>query len=290
MFQIGSNVAESFVCMFHTHSRITLLQDDRVAICGKITKQSLPAVHIYNAEGTVKSCVQTPECSKQDEHGHCMLETNLGRCKYFAISCPLKREVWFVNFETNSVRSVYRDKIGRGPMLGYMSSGPNNTIFACDGRTLSRHVAEFIQVNDETLTLSKMIKVQGVCSPPNTVCYTETRKGPLLITGHCGEHVICATNLENGRSQWQVKGEVAGEVCRPLGICNGKGRLYVADGDNKRVLVMDGATGGYIQSIDQPIGGSIWDVAWSQRQPHLVLQQVTREGDANKHHIRYLNI
>ncbi len=261
-------------------------------MCGKLTEQEPAGVYVYNRQGNVIHSGHAPQCNR-GPHEHFLLEvTPPGSDRHLALSCYCyaSREIWLYIFTTQRFRSVYSDPNGRGPAPGYMCHGPNNTILAGDHTTGSCQVAEFHFTNDHTLTLSRLIQVQGN-STVTAVCYAETTQGPLLFTSHYGERAIRATHLQSGHTQWQVQGLVDGKECNPGGLCHGAGRLNVADGNNRRILILDAATGGFMQSIVLPHIGCVADVAWSEQQPHLVVQQFTVYGaEKYTHSIQYLNI
>ncbi len=273
----------------------TLLSDNTVAVYGKVTKQSSWGVHVYDMQGGLHSSRELSCDCGNDDHG--LLEVTLNSHRYLAISCPDRREIWLYNFTTQSFRLVYSDPSGRGPQPLDMCLGHNNTILALDEPPEgSRSVAEFNFTN-ENLTLSRLIPVQGDKDDIRAVCSADTTRGPLLFTTHDEEYAIRATHLQSGHTQWQVKDQVDGKKCHPRGLCHGAGRLYVADGFNKRILVLDAATGHFIQSIELPQTRCVWDVAWSKQQPHLVvLQKIYKdyndeeEDDDEVYHINYFNI
>ena len=172
-----------------------------------------------------------------------------------------------------------------------MCHGPNNTILACNRTAGPCHVAEFHFINDDTLVLSRTVQVQGNYIA-TSLCYAETTLGPLLFTSHSAEHAVQATNIQRGCKQWKAKGgQVDGKECTPSGLCYGQGRLYVGDYNNARVLVFDVVTGGLLRSIVLPKALPVVDVAWSEHQPHLIVQQNVKDADKKPSlQIRYFNI
>ena len=252
----------------------TLLSDHTVAVWGKLTEQSSCGVHVYDVQGRLQSSPKLPhDCDDNYHHCHGLLEVTLNSHRYLAISCEDRREIWLYSFTTRSFRLVYSDPSKRGAGPGYMCHGPNNTILTRDWTAGSRSVAELHFTNENTLTLSRLISVQGDKNDICAVCSAETTQGPLLFTTHPDKHAIRASHLQSGHTQWQVKGPVDGKKCYPQGLCHGAGRLYVADGPNARILVLDAATGAFIQSIELTQTWWVWDVAWSEQQPHLVVLQ-----------------
>ncbi len=272
----------------------TLLSDNAVALFGILAGQSSQEVYVYDMQGELHSRLKLPCGCDYSSHG--LLEVTLSSHRHLAISCRWTRKIWLYSFTTQSIRSVYSDPSRRGPKPGRMCHGPNNTILVCDATERSSSVAVFTFTSENTLTLSRLIPVQGGSRYVIAVCYAETTQGPLLFTSHEEEDAICATHLQSGH-KWQVKGQVDGKPCDPYGLCHGAGRLYVADGDNKRILVLDAATGDFIQSIELPQTVWVHNVAWSEQQPHLVvLQRMNRaeeeddDSDDILYQISYFNI
>ncbi len=294
LFQrVTAEEVAAFSKTFHgeVYPWFTLLHDNTVAMGGKLSKQEPAGVYVYDRQGNVIHSAQAPQCNHSDLHAHCLLEvTPPGSERHLVISCPLSCEIWLYSFTTQSFRSVYSDPSGRGAAPGYMCHGPNNTILASDYAIGSCQVAEFYFTNDHTLTLSRLIQAQGN-SPVTAVCYAETTQRPVLFTSNWEEHAIRATHLQSGHTQWHVQGQVDGKECNPGGLCHGAGRLYVADVHNQCILVLDAATGGFIQSIVLPHTGRVQNVAWSEQQPRLVVQQVViHDDEKHTHSIRYLTI
>ena len=272
----------------------TLLSDNTVAVSGQLNEQSSPGVHVYDMQGRLQFSEELPcDC---DLKYHGLLGVTLNSHRYLAISCRARREIWLYNFTTQSFRLVYSDPSKRGPEPGYMCIGPNNTILAQDHTDGSRSVAEFHFTSEDNLILSRFIPVQCDKDDIRAVYYAETTQGPLLFSTHWSEYAIRATYLQSGHIQWQVKGKVDGKKCNPQGLCHDAGRLYVANGDNKCILVLDAATGDFIQSIEVTKTAyvwnvawrsDVWNVAWSEQQPHLVVLHKMYKAEAGS--ISYFN-
>ncbi len=271
----------------------TLLSDNTVAVWGKLTKQSSWGIHLYDMQGKLHSTKELSCDCGDNYHDH--LEVTLNSHRYLAISCRERREIWLYSFTTQRYRLVYSAPGKRGPEPRHMCHGPNNTILAVDATDGSSSVAEFHFTYENNLTLSRLTPVQSYeCNDIYSVCCAETTRGPLLFITNFEEHAIRATHLQSSHTQWQVQGQVDGEECYPHGLCHGAGRLYVADGPNARILVLDAATGAFIQSIVPPQTWRVWNVAWSEQQPHLVaLQNIYKDYNDDEKEARgisYFNI
>ena len=73
---------------------------------------------------------------------------------------------------------------------------------------------------------------------------------------------------------WEVVGEVAGKEIKPYGVCSDNdGNVFVADGNNERVLVLDSKTGQLLQVLlQEEKTGDIFDVCWTENQPQLTIR------------------
>lgn len=85
---------------------------------------------------------------------------------------------------------------------------------------------------------------------------------------------VQAIRLSDGSVVWKIGGEVEGRMIKPYGICyDSDGRIYVADGGNKRLLVFDCLTGELLQVLlDNDRTGDIFDVCWTSSQPQLIVR------------------
>ncbi len=213
----------------------------------------------------------------------------VGLHRYLAVSCVICCEIWFYNFITGEVKSVWRDDSNAGLEQfapGPLCHGPDNTILSCNALIDSKSVGVFrITLNNE-LTLAREIGVD-IDTPYGIAC-AETPHAHLVFTCRWRDKAICATHMQSGKAQWIVNWEVAGKLCEPHGLCYMSGRLYVADGNNRRVLVLEPATGRLLQSIPIPDMASVKSVAWSDTQPHLVIRHAVH--GSNKHNVSYFDV
>ena len=71
---------------------------------------------------------------------------------------------------------------------------------------------------------------------------------------------------------WKLEGELLRKTIDPQGICSdSSGRLFIADGKNQRILVLDGSTGLGLQALELSELGTILDVIWCDRKSQLIV-------------------
>ncbi len=97
----------------------------------------------------------------------------------------------------------------------------------------------------------------------------------LLILSRGERDGVQAVKLQGGAGQppvWQLQGEVLGKKIVPRDVsCDSEGRVYVADGNRSRVLLVNGYTGQVIQQLLQDARlGQVYRVC-CLRDPHQLL-------------------
>ncbi len=70
---------------------------------------------------------------------------------------------------------------------------------------------------------------------------------------------------------WELSGNCCGHMeIQPHGVCtDGNGKIYIADGTNQRILVLN--TAGTFQRIIKPDIGNAYQVGWVAVENRLVL-------------------
>ena len=86
-----------------------------------------------------------------------------------------------------------------------------------------------------------------------------------------------------------VAGEVDGVAIEPHGMCaDNTGRLFVADGSNSRILVLNSQTGSLVQLIHLHNLGHIYELGISSTDSRLFIQHSI--ADNEKEQISIFNI
>ncbi len=122
---------------------------------------------------------------------------------------------------------------------------------------------------------------------PNGLCFVPAPNRAVVI---CDDdvNVIQAVSCDvKDKVIWEVKDEVGGKVCKPYGLLYSPKHqvLFVADGRNKRVLVLDPKDGSLLQIITL-------DVGWIRGLPLVKDQIVMRSYDLDEdtYKLSYFNV
>ena len=104
----------------------------------------------------------------------------------------------------------------------------------------------------------------GIC----VVSTNLTRDDVLIIlTSWKTECSVKAFKLD-GQLVWKASGVLGGIAINPHGVCaDRRGHIYIADGKNKRVIVLNAEDGKYIQTLltnEQHGIGLVYSVGWSE--------------------------
>ena len=119
------------------------------------------------------------------------------------------------------------------------------------------------------------------------MCYIPSPHKLLVFSDNTPDNIIRAVSAETGDKVWEVKGEVDGKMCSPHGMLFSPQHqaLLVADGRNRRVLVLHPGDGSHLQTIqlDQKMG-AITELCLHQNK--LVVQHNARD----KEYVSYFSV
>ncbi len=179
--------------------------------------------------------------------------------QYLAASCGRCNTVKVVDTRTHEVVSVYtpvyiHQCIYTGCELWAMCTAGEGSLLIWDNNSQSVIQLKFNEQRKELYEVRR-VKLTGdyvlcMCYMPHT---------DLLILSRGGYNgVVQAVKLHGDAGQppvWQLEGKVLGKKIDPAGVsCDSEGRVYVADGPNRRVLLLNGYTGEVIQQLLQDAG------------------------------------
>ena len=173
--------------------------------------------------------------------------------------------------------------------------GPDGSILAVNGLAGSKSVCHYCwerenvnvaasQPNQPTMVLKKKIPIE-IDFPPH-IAYDKL-SNLVIVSKWRGDPEIFAYNLETSSEIWKFgdknSKEIEGVKIQPCGLAvDSIGRLYVGDGYNSRVLVIDSATGKFHQCLNLPHLGTIRDISWGNvmypEQHMLTVMHTTQQG------------
>ncbi len=193
-------------------------------------------------------------CNKHEGYYKHFVELIAGQ--YLADLCEGCNEIVVIDMNTGRGR---QSAIEVGCLLGTMCAGPGEgSLLVWDkrGQTVIQ-----LQWDESRKLLQETRRLQVRGEWVDCMCYVTQAD---LIVLSCGWKVVKAVALQGGgqRRVWQVQGEVLGKRINPWGVSSdSEGRVYIPDGHNRRVLVVNGYTGEVIQELLQDAGlGDVWRV------------------------------
>ncbi len=182
--------------------------------------------------------------------------------KYLADLCEGCGEIRVVNMATHH---VYRAYSSSPYSLYAMCSGPGEgSLLVCN--TYGSGAVIQLQWDEATKKLDEVRRVQVpgdivycMCYIPQADLLIVIRRRidfiSIMMMGRRTSDTVEAVKLQGGDYQnpvWHLHGEVLGKKINPLGVSSDSdGWVYVADGRNSRVLVVNCYTGEVIQQLLQ---------------------------------------
>ncbi len=148
---------------------------------------------------------------------------------------------------------------------------PNTLLVVCAQQKRGRKVLYIRQQDHTSLTLRVTHSMDTMMEDAYGIEVVSTDLTPqgnlIILTSWKTQGVIRAFKLD-GTSVWEVRGKVGGMSCNPHGVCaDRRGHVYIADGKNRRVLVLSAEDGSLIQTLltnDQHGIGLVYSVGWSE--------------------------
>ena len=144
--------------------------------------------------------------------------------------------------------------------------GPNGSILVSD----DRNVILQLQWDDFMTRLAITKQFHADVNIIKGLSYVKMRD--LLVVSTSCPALLKAVSLRNQTPVWKCDPITGG--FEPRGLCTTpNGKLYIADGSGERLLVVDSYNGtlGSVQQNGEAEAGWIWDVCWSDAQPHVIV-------------------
>ena len=270
------------------------ITDTGEAVLYGITRPDTPPViHKYNCNGELQQSWPAPKCghiltprggSYQQIFHLCIQDV-----PYVLVSC--------CHYECNSMTLYDTTRHGRVTIAysnpgkgkyspGRMCKGPAGTLLAVNTTKGSHQVIVF-DSRSMPFTVKDTIPMHGM--EPTFISYMETgHTGGMVIASKFSRHIINAISFKDKHLIWRLQGDVMGSMISPHSMSpDNNERLYVSDGSNERILVLDGSSGCMLQVIQLQELGTIWRVAWCDKQPHLIFFHGRHK---QKYLISYFNV
>ena len=244
--------------VYWDRSRSCIMGNGDAIIYGKTSDDSPAEFHVYNAQGQ-KIKIFKPFC--EHEHDVYLLANLIGGIEYLMVSCADCHKIRLYNMDTVTITEAWHDpRCKPGPMC----HGPQDRVCAVDivkGRPV-------IILDSTSILFYLKYTVHTQMEGHHSISCVPTAD-LLLITDH-SPGIIRAVSFFTDKLIWQVTGEVDGLPCDPHGLVYSSQHdmVFVCDGLNRRILILEPMSGECVQTIDL---SQHVTVAW---QPHLYEDQL----------------
>ena len=230
-------------------------------LCGRAEEGGPVVVHKYSARGKLLYTWEVNPCPDRRPRAHSVLEVQkqilINNTGSFSL-------ILLPDNQAGSEQAVFTDPTKKIKPQD-ICTGPGHSILAVNAIPNSKSVWHFGWEGDK-LVFKKKIPIQ-TDFPPHIIY---DKENDLLIVSDYTEKEIWAYKLETHNEVWRYgdknknKIKIGGVEIMPCALAlDHSGRLYVADGKNARVLVLDVKTGTFRQCLDLPELGTVRDIAWS---------------------------
>ena len=198
--------------------------------------------------------------------------TELIAHKYLAHLCTTCNEITVVNMVTGKVHAAYSGH-STDRELNAMCDGPGKLGSLLTWDDKGKDIIQ-LQWNPATEQLDMVRQVQVPDGNVSSMSYVP--QGDLVILSH-GSKMVQALKLGDGQQVWGLQPYALGKNIDPRGVSSDReGRVYIADCDNRRVLLVDGSTGEVLQELLNNAGlGKVWRVCCLSKPNQLLVYHIT---------------
>ncbi len=227
-------------------TRFTVLRRSGAHVMWGKTSETSPAA-LYSSCGGGWGLLRSGLC--QHEKGVYLLGVMIGGRELLAVSCPCD-VIRLLEPETGDVSTAFSDTRYRPGRM-------------CPGETGQMYVVHAVkptpvlQLSCSTTNFSLMRTIQTGMERYYSICYIPIHR--LIVISDHSPGIIRAMSCESEEVVWEVKGQVEGVECHPHGMVHSPAldALFVADGNNTRILVLNPGDGSLRQELplDQKMGG-----------------------------------
>ena len=245
-------------------------------IYGKTASDSKPVIHVYNKQGEFQHSLLPPGCEHGGGYRYGIMEVKMSQQPYIAMSCLRCKELCLKTACEIATESDCIDK-----MLRTIVNAPGQMCHGRKGQFLVVNMtrgSKSLSILDYSFNLTKHVQID--MDLPLHICYANSEDhGEMVIKSDSDLHMVSATSLETGTTIWREQGVVRNQMCDPHGLCtDGKDRIFIADGQNSRILIINAEDGTLIKCVTVPSLGFIKDVAWCKEEPHLQIRHLANSN------------
>ena len=193
-------------------------------------------------------------------HFHCVIIEHPGDPKFMLEACWECGEIRSYNINTGACIITY---IACKPRNICKGQGSCSYLSSEEGQILK------LQSTKEKGEIELVSRIHTHETSTHKLCYTERHRALVLSS----TKYMIGLNPVQGHVLWHFQKDVEGKRLNVNGLCCDRdGRVYVADGGNERLIVLNGKTGKLlVVLLKGERTGPIHDVYWTNFSPQLTV-------------------
>ena len=172
-----------------------------------------------------------------------LLSAVINKTEYLAVSCWQCSKIWMINLEHQNEQPVVA-YTGIDKEVGPICLSQTGTIYTVS--YLSGKVSVLDCTRTKLTLKNRLPEIEEMKA--THICYIAT--SDFLVLSSYQDHRICAVS-SSGSIVWDIFGEIDNKKCSPSGMVylSEEDLLLVGDRHTKRILVLSGTNGSWIQTL-----------------------------------------
>ncbi len=230
-------------------TKFTVLPSGKLVVLGQSTRKTPPQ--------TIVACCSLPAATKGTPLGECtripgpcqhgnsvnLVNVELGNQEQLVLGCTECKVIRLMDLQTGTTRQVFQNHNFRP---GAMCLGTKGQIFVVNDVFGAKQILQLDCSADPFQVTQTIQSGVGRC---HSVCYISKRR--LLVLTKWSDSLIRAVSCDSSKLVWTTDKSVDSQRIKPhdAAYCPRQDLLYVADGGNSRILVLNPADGSKIQVV-----------------------------------------
>ena len=239
-----------------------------IVFFGMKEKDNATALHIYKyKDGWQKVAAKSVPCGHNQLS---ILSANIFDKEHLLVSCVECKIIWSFDIDRGEFSNIL-EKEGFYP--GPMCKAEGNYIFIVNWLKEPptvlkvKHTPNAFIVDKTKAIDPRMEVIASICYLPDIKC---------IVVSRWLDHIVKAIHSETDEEVWEVKGEVAGVLWKPHGLCHSSKHQSLLVCDVGRLVVLNPCDGSLLQVIPLPHLGLL--VSLSIHEGNIILYSMIK-GD-----------
>ncbi len=243
-------------------------------------------LHMYDINGRLNYIFPPPQC-QHPERWLNLQEVNICGYHDIAVSCCHRecKEITLYHLTCGTSISAYRDNRKGRPAPGIMCQGEDSQLLAVDNARSTANLLQF-QCFFREIQLVRIINLDQ--PPPDIMHYMSNNHGTsFIVLANIAKRTFGLFDLKGECTSWCKRWGQISQFLQPHAICSdGKGIIYIANGDNNKVLVLDRSNIKVLGVLHYRKAKEIWSVAWDEIKQKLIIYCNDRDGTTRIRHCK----